>query len=104
MKHFYSHLIEMDSIIIEVNKLDIKDHEKKHLISIAESSIYHGILDVILSELSETDKKVFLKHLACDNHEKIWEHLNEKVENIEEKIKQAAEVLKKELRQDIKKD
>jgi len=101
MKHFYSHLIEIDSLIVEISNLEIEDHEKKHLINLAESSIYHAVLDSILSELKEEDKKIFLEHLASDNHEKIWKHLNQKIENIEEKIKSAAETLKKELRDDV---
>jgi ribosomal protein S13 len=59
-------------------------------------------LDLILSELNEADKKTFLAHLASEDHDKVWELLKEKVENIEEKIKKTAEDLKKELHKDIR--
>ena len=44
----------------------------------------------------------FLKHLLHEDHDEVWKHLNTKVDNIEEKIKKAAEDLKKELHEDVK--
>lgn len=101
-KYFYSHIVEIDSIVMELNKMELSENEKKHLIELADSSLYHLILDSILSELSEVDKKIFLKHLSSDEHDKIWKHLNSKIENIEEKIKKAADELKEKLHKDIK--
>ncbi len=100
-KHFYSHLIETDSLVILINQLDISDDEKAHLISLVDSQLHHTVLDAILSELSETDKRIFLKHLLKEDHESVCTHLNMKVGTIEEKIKKAAEDLKKELHEDI---
>ena len=37
------------------------------------------------------------------NDQKIWRHLNEKAEKIEDKIKDASESIQKELKVDIKK-
>lgn len=101
-KHFYSHLVETDSLVIEINKLELEDHERAHLISLVDSNLHHAVLDAILSELTEADKRIFLTHLAHEDNEKIWEHLNSRVDKIEEKIKKAAEELKEELRGDIK--
>lgn len=101
-KHFYSHLVETDSLVVLINDLDITDSEKAHLISLVDSQLHHTVLDAILSELAEDDKRTFLKHLLDEDHEKIWNHLNDKVDNIEEKIKKAADDLKKELHKDIK--
>jgi len=101
-KHFYSHLVETDSLVVLINELDATDEEKSHLIALVDSQLHHTILDAILSELSEEDKKSFLKHLMHEDHDQIWNHLNTKVDNIEEKIKKAAEDLKKELHEDIK--
>lgn len=101
-KHFYSHIIEFESLLIELHKMELNSQEKQHLISLIESNMHQEILDVILSELSEEDKKIFLEHVACEEHDKVWEHLNKKIANIEEKIKKAAEDLKKQLHQDIK--
>jgi hypothetical protein len=97
IKHFYSYHVEIDSIIIEIEALPIKKHEKKHLIQLAESQIHHAILDSILSELSPDDKKIFLTHLNTKDQERIWGFLREKVQDIEDKIEKTAGKIKKEL-------
>src|SRR3989337_1984369 len=102
MKQFYSHLIEIESIISEFDKLDLSEEKKIHLTSLIDSSLHHTVLDAILSEFSPQDKQIFLNHLQDGNHGKIWKFLNEKVDNIEEKIKKAADDLKKELHEDLK--
>ena len=101
-KHFYSHLVETDSLVVLINELDATDEEKSHLIALVDSQLHHTILDAILSELPEEDKRSFLKFLMHEDHDKIWNHLNNRVDNIEEKIKKAADDLKKELHRDIK--
>ena len=102
MKNFYTHLIEIDSIIIELDKMDLSPEQKHQLASLIDSSLHHTILDAILTELKEEDKKVFLKHVHEGINAKIWEFLNDKVDNIEEKVKKAAQQLKVELHKDIK--
>jgi hypothetical protein len=100
-KHFYSHLIDFEPIVIKLTELEFNDEEQAHLLEIAQDSIHHEILDVILSELSEDDKKYFLHLVLDDDHEEIWVHLNARVENIEVKIKEAAQKLQEELHRDI---
>lgn len=99
---FYTHLIEIESIIVELDKLDLSEEQKTHLAGLIDSSLHHTILDAVLSELSPQDKIVFLNHLQENDHSKIWKFLNEKVENIEDKIKKTAGDLKKELHEDLK--
>lgn len=101
-KYFYSHIVETSIISLELGEMDLAPSERVHLVSLVESQLHHAILDIVLSELSEEDKKIFLQHLSLDNHDKIWGHLKSKIKNIEDKIKKAAEELKKELHQDIK--
>lgn len=100
-KQFYTDIIEVNSLHVELDQLGMSDDEKKHIKELIDSSIYHTVLDAILSELSEEDKKIFLQHLLENDHSKIWEHVNSKATNIEDKIVKAAEDLKKELRNDI---
>ena len=102
IKHFYSYHVEIDSLIIEIESFPIKDHEKKHLIQLAESQIYHTIIDSVLSELNSEDKKAFLEHLNSKNHERIWNFLRSKVKDVEGKINEAAIAVKKELYKDIR--
>lgn len=102
MKYFYSHLIEIDSIILELDKMNLNEEEKLHLAQAVDSTMHPIILDAVLSELSESDKKVFIKHLNSGNHGRIWGFLNDKIEGLEDKIKKVAEDLKKELHRDLR--
>lgn len=102
MATFYSHLIEIESIIIELDKMDLSKEQKHHLAELIDSSVHHTILDAVLSELSPEDKKIFINYLRENDHGKIWKFLKEKLENIEEKIKNVASGLKKELHEDLK--
>jgi len=100
-KYFYSHLVDLESLEEELSLLDLTKDEKKELVEIAHVTLHRTILDAILSELNEEDKKKFLTLVALGEDEKIWEHLNTKVEKVEEKIGTAAEQIKKELKADI---
>lgn len=100
-KHFYSHIIETSTLSLALGDMELSQEERLELLSLAHDNLHHTILDTVLSELSDEDKKLFLQHVAVDDHDKVWELLKSKVDNIEEKIKQAAETLKKELHQDI---
>lgn len=102
MSFFYSHLIQIESVVTELDKLDLSSEQKVHLASLIDSSLHHTILDAVLSELEPADKKVFLNHLKEENKDKIWQFLNEKVDNIEGKIKKAADDLTNELHKDLK--
>ena len=101
-KYFYTHIIDTSTLSLELGDMDLTQQERVHLISLIDSSIHHEILDLILSELKPSDKKTFLAHLASEDHDKVWKFLNQKVDNIEEKIKKTAEDLKKELHKDIR--
>lgn len=99
--HFFSHLIEISALEVEIDSLSMEEHEKQEIKKLIHENIYHAVLDTLLSELSEDDKKEFLTHLVTNDNEKIWDFVNKKVENIEEKIKKAAEDIKGELHKDI---
>lgn len=101
MKFFYSHLIQIESVITELDALDLAPEQKNHLAKLIDSSLHHVILDAILSELPLSEKRVFLNHLKEDDHGKIWQFLNGKIDKIEDKIKKAAESLKDELHKDL---
>lgn len=100
-KHFYTHLVETDSILIKLHEIGLSEEQKIQLISIVESSLHHTVLDAILSELEEKDKELFLNKIESNNHDETWEFLNNKVDKIEDKIKKAADELTKELHNDI---
>lgn len=100
-KTFYSHIITIDSVILALSGLTITEQEKDELILLAEKSLHQVVLDTVLSELSEKDKKLFLAHLHRNEHDKIWELLHKTTESIENKIEQAVGQLTYELHKDI---
>lgn len=101
-KHFYHDIVEIESVFIELDSFNFSEEEKHHLGKLVDANLHHTILDAILSELNEADKKEFLEHLKNDAQSEIWALLNSRVDKIEDKIKQAAEEVKKELHEDIK--
>ena len=103
MSKWYTHLVELESIHFELDKMSLSEQEKLHLSQLIDSSLHNTILDAILSELSKEDKIIFLRYVNENDHKKIWQFLNQKITNIEGKIKIVAEDLKKELHKDIKK-
>lgn len=101
-KHFYSHLVSIDSVHVELSTLDMSDSEKKHLTDLAESNLHHTILDAVLSELTDEDKKVFLRQIHHDDHHSVWRFLNKKTRNIEALIKKTADEMIEKMHEDIK--
>lgn len=101
-KHFYSHLVEIDSLTAMLSDVPMSDTERQELLSLIESNMHHTVLDLVLSELSEEDKQTFLAHLAEDKQDAIWQLLKKRISAIEEKIKRAAEDLTNTIHEDIK--
>lgn len=101
MKKFYSHLIEIESITLELDKIDLADHEKHELAQLVDANIQNVILDAILSKLTHEEKRKFVELASSKDHEKIWEFLKSKSEDIEDDIKKAAEQIKKQMKEDI---
>ncbi|MBI3984820.1 MAG: hypothetical protein HY344_02645 [Candidatus Levybacteria bacterium] len=102
-KHFYSHLVETTHITLELASLDVTSEERVHLLSLVEANIHSTVVSKTLSQLSEEDKKTFLKNLALENHEQTLSHLKTKVNDIEEKLKKEIDRVTKELLEDVKK-
>ncbi len=100
-KYFYSHLVELDWLLSELDSLDLTKEEKRELVDLAHTQVHQTVMDTILSHLDGNDKKRFLELVALGEDKKIWNHLNEKVVKIEDKIKVAAAQIKKELKEDI---
>lgn len=102
MAYFYSHLIEIDTLTMNLGELDLTDDQRKHLAALVDSTIHQEILDLVLEKLSSEDKKAFVQRIKNDPHNKeLMTFLQSKVDNIEEEIKKTAERLKKELHEDI---
>lgn len=103
MKYFFSHLIEIESLIVKLDELDLTDEQKLHLSSLVDSTIHQTILDLVLSKLSVEDKKIFIKKLEESPEDKeLMDFLVGKVDNIEDEISKTVKELKEELHEDLK--
>lgn len=100
-KHFYAHLVEKTDITLELANLDMSNEERLHLLSLIDANIHSTVINTVLSNLPEEDKKIFLKNIVSDDHEKTWTHLKEKNKYIEEKIKAEIKNITAELLKDI---
>ena len=103
MKHqfFYSHLVETTEIELKISQMTLSKDEKTHLSSLLEANIHSTVVNTVLSELSEDDKKKFLQNLVSDNHQETLEHLKTKIVNLEDKIKKSIGELREELLKDL---
>ena len=100
---FYSHLIEVESVTFELDELDLTKEQKNHLSKLIDSSLHNTVLDAILSELKDHEKRVFMQHLTEGKHDQIWKFLNSRIDGVETKIKKAAKDLKDKMQKDIEK-
>jgi hypothetical protein len=100
-KTFYHHLISTEDIEIELNNLGLPEHERIELLEIAENAIHYTIIDIVLSELKEEDKKTFLEHHTIGNHETTLRFLKNRIDDLETRVKESAEILKNNFIKDI---
>lgn len=102
MKYFFSEYLSLESLLEQLRDMDFSEEERHHLASLIDSSLHHAILDEVLSNLSEGDKKLFLKMLEEDQEgDKLKEFLESKIDNIEDKIKKVSDDLVEEMHKDI---
>ena len=100
-KTFYDHLVSTDEIEVELNKLGFPEHERIELLEIAENTINYTVIDIVLSELKEEDKKTFLEHHAKSNYKTTLGFLKERIDDLETRIKESAGILKNNFIKDI---
>lgn len=102
MKRFFYHdIVDVEWIGDELGTLSLSKEEKEELAAIAHLHLHEAILDVILTELSERDKKVFLANMHYDTNEKTWKHLYDNIDKVEDKIVKISEDLKTQLKKDL---
>jgi hypothetical protein len=102
MKKFYSHLVEIESLTIELDSIELEDHEKHQLAHLIDSNIHNVVMDAILSKLPDSDKRKFAEIAHSQDHKKVWNFLKDRSGDIEDDIKKAANEFKKKLHQDLK--
>ena len=103
MLYFYSHIIEVETIVAELDSLELTESQRMHLAVLIDSTIHYTVLDIILSKLSEEDKITFIIRLKENpKDQSLLDFLSEKVEDLEQEIKIIVEELKQTFLEDIK--
>jgi hypothetical protein len=99
--YFYSNLITLEPVVLRLSELSLTADEKKELLNISEENLHYILMDLVLTELSDDDKKIFFLHLTVEKHEPLWEFLHSKIDQVEDKIKKAADDFIASLNKDI---
>lgn len=103
MKYFYSEIVEIESVIVELDELELSTNHKTQLTGLIDSHIHQVVLDIVLSNLDGDDKIEFLARFQSNPEDReLLDYLNQKVSGIDTEIKKAVTELKKELHKDIK--
>ncbi|MFW5703598.1 MAG: hypothetical protein ACOCXQ_02080 [Patescibacteria group bacterium] len=98
---FYNHIVTTHTVHHALHNVSLEPHEKHELVTLVETHVHYVVLDTVLSELEESDKKQFLSHVHQKKHDKVWELLNARIDQIEDKILTAVQSLIEELHRDI---
>lgn len=100
--HFYSFLVETTDITLELGELKLTKEERVHLVSLVDANIHSSLIKMILENLDDEDKKIFLKNIAANNHGETLKHLNKNIKNLEKLMKNSIKETIDELKKDIK--
>jgi hypothetical protein len=102
MKTFYSHIVDWQQVVVRMEELEIDEHDRIGLSNLLEETLHSHIVAAVLDELDEKDRENFVRLMRDGDDGKIWEFLDKRVLNIENKIKQAADDLEEKIHEDIK--
>lgn len=100
-KHFYSHIVDYSDLLDNLEDIQLSSKQRGNLAVIVESSLHHTIVDVILTQLHEDHRHIFLLHLIEDDHDKIWGFLDEYIDDPKALIEQSAQSMFEDFKKDI---
>lgn len=91
-----------ENIIVEINSLNVEDHERENLLKMADELAEYRFLNAVLGKLEEKDKEIFLDYLHGGTPEVVAEFLHKRIEGIEEVLKEHGKALEYEILEDIR--
>lgn len=104
MNVFYDHLINIHDLHIEFDKLDLSVPDRNELIRLADSSVHHEVFDLIMIELPQQHRQVFLELLSADPGDPVIMTLASRhIPSVEEKIKARVSKLVNEFTEEVRK-
>jgi len=103
-KVFFSHLIEVDPLIMLVEEILQAEKEKLEILDMIDSTLHHRIVDRILQELDEQHHEIFMHEYSQNpSNEEILVFLKKQIPDIEKVICNEAQLTQASLFEDIKK-
>jgi predicted metallo-beta-lactamase superfamily hydrolase len=102
-KIFYDHLVVLEEVRVEIDKLVHEKEEKEELWNIIDELMHHRIFDLILSKLHFDHHSEFLKKLyEAPYNDDLLTYLKEKVEeDVEAIIINEVNKIKKEILKEL---
>ena len=106
MKYLFEEIIQIKTVHLKLNELNLADEEKEELLEIMKSTIHHKVIDLILSELTDEEKEIFLSQVIPSPGEESSEAfpkdvslnvLRDRINNLEEKVKEKVKEAEEEL-------
>ena len=103
MNVFYDHLVNLHELHITFDEVGIPLKHRKALIEMADSTMHHEIFDLLMIEIPSEHKTYFLEIFSDDPSDvRILEWLKSKVPDVENKIKNRAEEVKTNLKNEVR--
>ena len=96
------HFLKESKIFIEIEKLDVEEHEKNKLTEMVTLLYHQKLLNKVLEYLQEKDKQVFLELLVVGTGENYLEFLHQKIANLEEVVREAIVGIEEQIIEDFK--
>lgn len=91
-----------DNIIVELENLNMEKREKEKILKITDELAEYKFLNAILEKLEEEDKELFLARMHGGTPEAVAEFLHERIEGVEEILKENSRALELEIIEDIR--
>lgn len=100
-KTFYSHLIEIDILYNRIAKITLDESERHHLVLLVDSSIDTAVIDIVISEIRSEENKVLFLEAVKNGDRDVVRKIVQNIEDVEEKIKNAAHRIRDSFLEDI---
>jgi len=101
-KVFYDHLIVLEEVEVQIASSNLDRTEREEIHQMIEELVHYRVMTKILDHLPRQHHEEFLGQFhKAPYHEGVLQFLKEKVEDIEELIREEISVLKKELLKDL---
>ena len=104
MKYLFEEIVQIKTVHLKLNEMNLAGEEKGELLEIMKSTVHHKVIDLILSELTNEEKEIFLEGVSNNNgfsdihkNKQFLSVLGDRINNLEIKIKEKVKEAEEEL-------